>query len=89
MDRVSIQLDITSEVIVATDLDNKEVLTFVKDTQLEEEFEIIKYLLLQLQGVGVYGPSEKLGGKVIMDRTKRKFGEEAVKRLLLAYTSDE
>ncbi|RKZ99759.1 MAG: hypothetical protein DRQ47_10520 [Gammaproteobacteria bacterium] len=89
MDAISVKLEISEEAIVATDLGSKEVVTFVKDTQLEEEFEIIKFLLQQLHGKGVYGQGEKIAGKCIMGRANTKFGEAAVSRLLIAYMNDD
>lgn len=89
MDTVSVQLDISTEAITITDLDKKEEVVYIRDNQTEEEYNIIRFLLLQLHGKGVYGAGEKLAGKTIMARAKTEFGEGPVSKVLLAYISDD
>lgn len=85
---VSVNLEISEDAITVTDNNGDEEIVFIRDSQSEEEYEVIKHFLLQLTGHGVYGASEKLAGKVIMERAKRKFGEVAVNKVLLAYLSE-
>jgi hypothetical protein len=89
MENISVHLEISEDAITFSDNNGEDEVVFIRDKQSEEEYEIIKFLLLQLHGKGVYGQGEKRAGKCIMARANSKFGEGAVSKVLIAYLPDE